>query len=320
MQKKNGDQQEGITQEKLLALLEQSGRPNFTKRKLTQLTSEGLLPKLKRTSLPSSKRPVYMWEQKVVEQAIFLYDLIERGIPRRRLLLALWLHGYNVPFEPLLQCWLQPIDTLLQNLMHGEQDPYEAVDDINSLLVRYSEPKWKFSPQPDQFIRDVGIEAWIELMTVFFGMLAVPDYKPDEVTYEGVLRILQSINRIAQIDVDPQEMFSWLLFLQDVFLLPRYKDMLINAPTEEWMQARHGYLTFCRLLHELAALFPRRNARLTSEMRETLFLHWGSILPPLILAVRRSGYGDWIEQGFAFLDEFLNIFDDPDFRVLQGRL
>ncbi len=40
MRKNNVDQQAGITQDELLTILEQSGRPNFTKRRLTQLTSE----------------------------------------------------------------------------------------------------------------------------------------------------------------------------------------------------------------------------------------------------------------------------------------
>lgn len=44
MQKIKVDQQAGITKDELLMLLECSGRPNFTKRRLTQFTSRGLLP------------------------------------------------------------------------------------------------------------------------------------------------------------------------------------------------------------------------------------------------------------------------------------
>jgi hypothetical protein len=320
MPQKNSDQREGITPAQLLAILEQSGRPNVTKRTLTQWRSEGLLPPLQRIALPGSKKPVYLWGQEAIEQAMCLYDVIERGTPHRQLLLALWLRGYSVPFEPLLQHWLQSINTLLQQVTPRAQDPDEAVDEMNALLLESSAPRLKFSPRPDQFIRDLGVEAWIDLMTVLFGMLAVPSYKPDEMTYGGILRVFERINEITPSHVEPQEMVSWLLFLQEVFLLPQYKETLTRATAEEWTQARNDYLTLCQFLHTFAALFPRRNARLTPEMREALFLHWGSILPPLLLAVRRAGYGDWVEHAFAFLGEFLYIFDDPDFRAFQARL
>jgi hypothetical protein len=65
MRKKKGD----ITQDELLAVLEQSGRPNFTKRRLPQLAGEDLLSQLRRTSRAGSNRPVYVWGQEVIEQS-----------------------------------------------------------------------------------------------------------------------------------------------------------------------------------------------------------------------------------------------------------
>src|SRR5438105_2282769 len=121
MRKNRVDQQAGITQDELLAILEQSARPNFTKRRLTQLTSEGLLPQLRRTTRTGSNRPAYVWEQEVIEQATYLYDLLERGEARHQIFLALWLGGYDVPFAPILARWIEPIDTLLHNLTGGEQ-------------------------------------------------------------------------------------------------------------------------------------------------------------------------------------------------------
>jgi hypothetical protein len=263
MRKNNVDQQAGITQDDLLTILEQSGRPNFTKRRLTQLTSEGLLPPLRRTAQAGSNKPVYVWEREVIEQAKYLYDLIERGNARHRLFLALWLGGYNVPFAPILRHWIHPIDTLLHNLTGGEQDPQDALDQISSSLVQYVEPKWRFSPRPDEVIRAVGIDAGRDLMEFFLDVLAVPAYEPDETSSEGVQETLQRINNIAQANADPEETLSWVLSLREIFTLPRYRNALMNATVEEWTQARDDYLTLCHLLHQLAALFPRRNALLT---------------------------------------------------------
>jgi hypothetical protein len=140
MRKKYVDQQAGITQDDLLTILEQSGRPNFTKRRLTQLTSEGILPSLRRTSQAGSNKPVYVWEREVIEQAKYLYDLIEQGHERRQLRIALWLGGYDVPFESILRDWIQPIDILLHNLTGGEQDPEDALWQISLSLVQHMEP------------------------------------------------------------------------------------------------------------------------------------------------------------------------------------
>ncbi len=166
----------------------------------------------------------------------------------------------------------------------------------------------------------VGFDAWRELMEFFLDVLAVPTYEPDETSYESLLRTLQRINRIAQADADAEEMLSWLLSLREVFTLPLLRDALINATVEEWTQARDDYLTLCQLLQQLAALFPRRNALLTEEMRLTLFLHCGSMLPPLLLAVRYSGYGDRIDEVLACLHEMLNLFTDPDVCKLLAKM
>ena len=312
MQKNIVDEQAGITQDELLAILEQSARPNFTKRRLTQLTGEGLLPQLRRTSRAGSNRPVYVWGQEVIEQAMHLYDLIERGDARQRIFLAFWLGGYDVPFAPILARWIQPIDTLLHNLTAGEQDQDEALWHISSSLTQYAEPKWKFSPRPDQVIRAVGMDAWRELMEYFLDMLAVPTYEPDEASYESLLRTLQSINGIAQANADPEETLSLVLSLREVFALPRLRDALVNATVEEWTQARDDYLALCQLLRQLAALFPRRNALLTTEMRQALFLKWGAKLPPLLLAARYAGYGDWIDGVLASFNGDLEVLTDPE--------
>lgn len=321
MRKNNVDQQAGITQDELLTILEQSGRPNFTKRRLTQLTSKGLLPQLRHTAHAGSNKPVYVWEREVIEQAMDLYDLIEQGIAHHRLFLAFWLVGYNVPFEPILQRWIQPIDTLLHNLTGGEQDPDDVLWQISSSLAQYVEPKWKFTPRPDEVIRELGVDAWRDFMEFFFDVFTVPTHKPDETSFEGVRETLQRVNKIAQTDADPEEMLSWVLSLREIFTFPRYREALMNATVEEWTQARDDYLTLYHLLHQLAALFPRRNALLTEEMRLSLFLNWGSRLPPLLLAVRSAGYGDRIDEALVGFDEVLNdILTDPDVCKLLAKM
>ena len=335
MPKKKGDQQVGITKDKLLMLLERSGRPNFTKRRLTQFTSKGLLPSLKHTTHIGSNRPVYVWEQGVIKQAIDLYDVIERGYGQyHQLFLALWLRGYEVPFAPLLQRWVRLIETILYNVAKGEHDPDAILDHITDTVVEYLEPKWRFSPRPDHVIREVGVDTWGELMEFLLALFVIPTYEPEEMSCEKQLTTLQHLHKIAQADVHrgdapssqasrtaAEEMLSWLLSYRDVLTLPRLRDTLINASAERWARARNDYLVLCRMLHDLAELFPRRNARMTPQMREGMFLYYGFLLPPLFLSLRDCGYGDQMSEMLTGLNDLLNdLLADPDLRTLLAKM
>jgi hypothetical protein len=83
-----------ITQENLLDILRQADRPRFTSRHLTKLRSKGLLPQLQRRSRPGSKSPVNVWNKSVIEQAFFLYDLLQWNRTHEWVRLPLWLRGY----------------------------------------------------------------------------------------------------------------------------------------------------------------------------------------------------------------------------------
>lgn len=318
----NGQRDAGITKDEVLAVLITLGRPNFNKRLLTYFSSKkiGLLPELRRISHPGSNKPVYVWNKNVMEQIVDLYDLVEGGCRNyHSRLLYLWLRGYAVPFEPILHHWIQSVDTLLYSLTGGEQDPEEALCQISSVLL-FVERKWKFSPRPDNVILNVGFDAWRELMEFFWDILAVPTYEPDTLLLEDVLETLQKIGTLAQANADPKGTVSWMLSLREIFTLPRYRDVLIRATVEEWVQARDDYLVLCQLLHQLATLFPRRNGALTEDMRRALFLKCGAILLPLLLIVRYSGYGDWMNEALATFNDMLNMLTDPDFSKILAKM
>ena len=322
MRKNNIGRQAGITKGELLTHLERSGRPGFTKRRLTQLVSEKLLPSPRRTAQAGTNRPVYVWEPEIIKRATTLYDLLEQKIAHHQLFLALWLVGYDdVPFEPILQRWIQPIDALLHNLTGGAQDPEEALCQLSELLVGYMEPKWKFSPRPDEVIHAVGIGNWRGFVEFIFAVLAVPSYELDEAWAEELQGTIQKMNSIAQSNADPKELLSWVISLGQIFTLPRYRETLMVATVEEWVQARDDYLSICRLLRQLAALFPRRNEQLTPEIRQALFLDGGSKLLPYLLALRCAGYGDRIDEVYTIVSELLkDIRADPAIRKVLARM
>src|SRR5437016_14438890 len=101
MQTGNRDRRREITKEELLKIAP------FSKGQLTKIYREGYLPRPQRRSRPGSNDPVYFWDESIIEQAKFLYDLLQWDHSYEGARLPLWLRGYAVEFAPLKQQWLQ---------------------------------------------------------------------------------------------------------------------------------------------------------------------------------------------------------------------
>ena len=118
MQTSSNDQRKWITKTETLKILNGC----FTSRQLTEFCGEGLLPSLQRISRPGSNKPEYVWDTSVIEQARFLYDLLQWNNNHRWVVLPLWLRGYAVDFVPIRQRWLQSIDAYLQAFTHNNTE------------------------------------------------------------------------------------------------------------------------------------------------------------------------------------------------------
>ncbi len=110
MQVSSRNQGRGITKNELLKIVP------FTRRQLTELCSEGLLPPLQRSSRLGSNKPMYVWDESIVERAKFLYNLLQWNRSHQWVGLPLWLWSYAVEYAPLRQQWLDYIDANLQAL------------------------------------------------------------------------------------------------------------------------------------------------------------------------------------------------------------
>ncbi len=51
-----------------------------------------------------------------------------------------------------------------------------------------------------------------------------------------------------------------------------------------------------------------------------MFLNGGSMLPPLLLAVRHAGYGDRVDDALASLNDFLEVLTDPRVRKILDKM
>jgi hypothetical protein len=249
---RNDDQRgAGITQDEVLDALKRSGRPNFNKRLLTHFSNRavGLLPALRRTSRPGSNKPVYVWNEDVIEQIVELYDLTERGCrDYHTRLLYLWLRGYQVPFQRVQQTILQFIEIQIQDLTQGEGDPEEALCQISTIVATRLLPKWKYSPRPENKIRRIDLDTYTRRFESLLDLLLVPTHEQDEFD-------------AAQ---------DWQRVFQEALSLPRLRDAAMNATMEEWQQARADYMRLsiiiCPICEPLTRCAPIHSWILTGTL------------------------------------------------------
>lgn len=132
------------------------------------------------------------------------------------------------------------------------------------------------------------MDAWNQFNEALFSLLARPDDKPENISYESVLTTIQTLDTIAQAEntshahaeetlsaerdpyIHAEKTLSFILSLREIFPLPLYRETILHATTEEWEHAHEDSRTFCHIFCDLAALLPKRNAHITAGMRQTL--------------------------------------------------
>ena len=286
MPRNNDQRSAGITQDEVLDALKRSGRPNFNKRLLTHFSNRaiGLLPELRRTSRSGSNKPVYVWNEDVIEQIIELYDLTERGYrDYHTRLLYLWLRGYEVPFQRVQQTIVQFIEIQIQDLTQGEEDPEEALCQISTIVATRLLPKWKYSPRPENKIRRTDLDTYTRRFESLLDLVLVPTHEPS--------------------------------VFQEVLSLPQLRDAAMNATMEEWQQARADYATLsdivgtiCEPLTQLAPIHEWIATGTLVGLLEILYAMALNGVPFLLLpllSLRHHGYGLWIDTAFTKAYEIL---------------
>ncbi len=281
MQTSSRGQGREITKDELLKIAP------FSKGQLTKIYRAGYLPRPYRRSRPGSNEPVYFWDESIIEQAKFLYDRLQWDPSYQRARLPLWLRGYAVGFAPLKQQWLRVLDPALQPLTQsGAYDPLDIVTDIVSQL----EYKWEHTPtrHRPRPIREQGLarSAWI--METFLSFLYVADFEQFEMTFATG---------------DDEDRLPWVQAAHEILVLPHIYEAMEQATPEAWEQARQGYTTLCRLLRRVVA--PLNQEGNLEELCMFLFPFWGFFLVPVALSMRHWGYGYWIDDGFAWVNNWL---------------
>jgi hypothetical protein len=280
MQISRSDQGREITKDELLKIAP------FSKGQLTKIYSKGYLPRPSRRSRPGSNEPVYYWDASIIEQAKYLYDRLQWDASYERARLPLWLRGYAVEFAPLKQQWLRALDPAMRPLRQDNpDDPLDIITD----LVSEMEYKWehtpaRYRPKP---IRERGPIASACTMETLLTFLYIADFEQFEQTFAA----------------EDEEPIPWAEAVHEFLVVPHIYEAIEQATPEAWEQARRDYITLCQLLRTIVA--PLNQEGDLEEAAMFLFPFWGFFLVPVALSMRYWGYGYWIDDGFAWVNNWL---------------
>lgn len=169
-------------------------------------------------------------------------------------------------------------------------------------------------------LRRVGLEAYTQWAELFFGLLLVPTFEPDEVLLTDVFRAIQRSNQARVVlapdnqDIGAEGLAQaqyWIGPLQEALSLPQLLGAVNNAKTEEWLQVRWDYATLCHfmrtILSPLTQLMPiPEGLAYNGLVKGALFL-----IPPL-LSLRQRGFGEGIDLAAAKAEE---ILADPNLQA-----
>ncbi len=305
-----------FTQEKMLTLLEKSGREGWTLRQMAALREEGLLPPLRRQTQPGTNKPLYVWDEEDIDQIVDVYDWWRYcNGDRATLTLALWLRRYKIPLDLLCRLYLRVIEGYLQRLTRGKTDLDDVLDEVSNIVVAWSR-KYRYSPRLAAQRKQMSVER-MELVTeMMLGALAIPD---QELTAEAFRSFLLEVGESLDAATDGVEIFEEFFAtpqriaatLRDILTLPNLREAVQTATPEQWEQAREDYLTLCQLLSELVKAAASSEPPSFPEWFTTnLTLMWASLLIVPFLSARYRGYGQLLDMAFEKIHEMLT---DPSF-------
>jgi len=221
-----------------------------------------------------------------------------------------WLLGFDVPIGEVRRLILTHTENFLMTYTQGATTPDELEDRLDD-SVGHTLSSWKYSGRiPKHFLTLDEMDRYM-LMDAITHLLASQDYQPDEFTLVELLEAFVTINQ--------QEMSESILppllatiqkatdFVSSHFSLPRLRDAVRDATTEDWHLAQQDFIALCSMLkHTYRLIKTQINfPPLPIEWQYNALAKSGLYIIPLLLALHQDGYEDWIDWAIARAREAL---------------
>lgn len=129
-----------------------------------------------------------------------------------------------------------------------------------------------------------------------------------EFFFDGLLIADYDLGETAFAADFAEDLLPQLQALQEILAFPHLREVIEQATPEAWEQARLDYMALRQFLHALNHASEEEDSEVDGFFL-WIFTLGGFHLIPVALAIRQRGYGHWIDNAFARVNE---LFADPE--------
>ncbi|HEU5380134.1 MAG TPA: hypothetical protein VFV38_32315 [Ktedonobacteraceae bacterium] len=305
-------------------VLQRAGYP-ITERQLRNWVDKEMLPHPTSRGLGRGKGKVYFWTQRtIIKQAATVWELLCWYGRMHPIPFMLWLLGHDMPLSVVRQALLRWVEGGRDQLLEGidPQDAEQVADRLSSLAVQAHQRRKRGAAARSRAAQE-------ELLELYLNVQFNPQYQPSESVLGHLAQEMSITNQSNLIEqgetpLSPEvrmELAQGMLrFLQQFMSQARLSQALTTASDEQLQQVQKE---FGRMLHVVCRLlaYHFREQDYWLEVKYNALHNLGRYVVPWMLALRREGYGHWIDQALEWVDIFETAWrTDPLFRhaIQQG--
>lgn len=299
-----------LTEAALVAELQSRGYDSTSVRTIQDWRRDDLLPDFDRKGRGlgrgAGREPsVWLDGEAVVERAAWVSNLIHL-YGRESVYLPLWLLGYAVPLKRIRKALRQPVSDINQafrkELKVKMKDGLIFEDVIDDALHEASRKFQKDSPP--------GFQVSLDRMSAAYNIFFNPDYEPEDGAFEEFQSGEEaSGERAISLDEDPMGgIFQYAAFIKEHLSFERMKEALRHCTDEDLRTVERDIGIMREIVFHVGRMVEAMFSAVPAEFTEGFTDKWhalftvGRMFVLADLALRRSGFGDWIDH---FLQEAL---------------
>jgi hypothetical protein len=309
-----------LTQDELVAELHRRGYSDITTRRIADWRVHDLLPPFDmigggRGQRKGREQSRWTDRDSVINQAIWVCELLPSYRSLDELRVPLWMLGYPVPVDRVRQALREPLDSAMRPIEKEIASSGEMEDLIGDTAYDLAQ-KWG----------RMGVELFQipqESMEAFINVLFNEDYDLSDAPFEEGERALQEYERRMhdqqaaalaakgiQTDVPQRgsslgDFFKRAPLIKEYFSLPKLKRAVEESTDDDWRAVERDV----DLLREMALLAYRMFKILFRDLDPKFDTSPAGTLPPLFscgkvliwvdLSLRRHGYSELVDLSLA---------------------
>jgi hypothetical protein len=306
---------EVLTEAALVAKLQELGYTNVSVRTIGEWRRRELLPKFDQKGRGlgqggGRRRSVWTDGQAVIERAAWVSDLIRVYGRMESAYLPLWMLGYSIPLKLVRRVLRQPAANLDQAIRKEMKRKGDLVheDVIDDALYKARRKILKNNPYMSLY-----------QLSAAYNLLFNPDYDPDELTSDEFAQREDVSGKQSHIPHQNQTpiLFQYAPLIKEHLSFERVKETLRHCTVEDLKIIERDLGLLREIIFHIGRIVKAAVSAAPAEITEGFTDKWhglfflGRMCILADLSLRRSGYGNWIDQNLpCLLDAILLAFNE----------